>query len=81
MQHPTDEAERALIEMYRDPETLRFLVRRLNGFPQLRARRGLIERAESDYLAGRHYSTVLALIVVMDGFVNDIETARGGPAP
>lgn len=71
------EAERKLIEFYRDPEQLAFLVGRLNHFPQLRERNQLLERAQEDYLAGRYDSTTLILITVMDGFVNDIEVEQG----
>lgn len=70
------EAEAALIARYQDREALSFQIRMLNRFSGLRSRLGLIERAQSDYETGRYYSTVLVLIVVMDGFVNDIETGR-----
>jgi hypothetical protein len=69
-------AERAFIEIYRDPEALRFMIRRLNGLPAMRARMDLIEKARIDYQEGRFYATVLVLITVMDGFVNDLEPAR-----
>lgn len=68
-----DQAERVLIDSYRDPEQMRFKVRRLGRFPELRIRMPLIEKAEADFHAGRHYATVLALLSVMDGFVNDVE--------
>jgi hypothetical protein len=70
---PADEAERALIDWYKDPEALRFMVRRLGRFPELQIRMKLIDRAEADLYEGRYYSTVLALLSVMDGFVNDLE--------
>jgi hypothetical protein len=39
----------------------------------------LIERAKIDYQEGRHYSVVLGLLAVMDGFVNDLDPqARRG---
>src|SRR5215216_6721000 len=69
-------AERAFIEIYRDAEALRFMIRRLNGLPAMRARMDLIEKARIDYQEGRFYATVLVLITVMDGFVNDVEPAR-----
>lgn len=71
-----EDAERALIDFYRDPDELRILVRRLGRFPELGVRAPLIERAEADFHAGRHYSTVQLLLSVMDGFVNDIEPAN-----
>jgi hypothetical protein len=73
-----DEAERRLIEIYKEPETLEFLIRMLRRFPELRVRMRLIERARTDYLEGRYYATVLALLPTMDGFVNDLESQHRG---
>lgn len=69
-------AERAFIEIYRDRDALRFMIRRLNGLPAMRNRMDLIEKARIDYEEDRFYATVLVLITVMDGFVNDLEPAR-----
>lgn len=69
-------AEQAFIEVYRDPDALRFMVMRLNGLPAMRSRMDLIEKARIDYQEDRFYATVLVLITVMDGFVNDLEPAR-----
>jgi hypothetical protein len=69
-------AEERFIEIYRDPEALRFMIMRLNGLSAMRSRMGLIDKARIDYQEGRFYSTVLLLITVMDGFVNDLEPAR-----
>src|SRR5213592_4817519 len=38
-------AERGLIEIYRDPEALRFMIMRLYGLPAMRSRMDLIDRA------------------------------------
>ena len=70
---PADEAERALIDWYKDSEALRFMVRRLGRFPELQIRMKLIDRAEADLHEGRYYASVLTLLSVMDGFVNDLE--------
>ena len=69
-------AEQAFINMYRDPEALRFMIMRLNGLPAMRTRLDLINRAQVDNDNDRFYATVLVLITVMDGFVNDIDPAR-----
>ncbi len=75
--HPSvDDAEKALIGYYRDEEVLTRHIRGLRRFPQLRARMAMIECARDDYFAERYYSTVLVLIAVMDGFVNDLDTSR-----
>lgn len=70
---PAERAERALIEIYKTPDTLRFALMTLNRFPELRARMTQIEQAKTDYLEGRYSSTVQTLLSVMDGFVNDVE--------
>jgi hypothetical protein len=73
---PVDAAERALIDYYKADDVLVFMTRTLRSLSEMTPRMGLIERAQRDYAAGRYYSTVLLLIAVMDGFVNDIDTSR-----
>ena len=70
---PASDCERALIAQYQDHQALDFQIRQLQRFPQLQSRMALIERAQKDYEEGRFYSTVLVLLPVMDGFVNDLE--------
>lgn len=72
----TEDAEQALIEIYRDPETLPRLIRGLRRFPAMRPRLPMVERAREDYEAERFDSVVLKLLAVMDGFVNDFETEQ-----
>lgn len=77
--NPTSESlEQALISMYQEPEILGFMTRQLNGLPELRIRQHLIQLALSDYRAERHSATILMLLTVMDGFVNDVEAKRTG---
>jgi hypothetical protein len=71
-----DAAEAALIDYYRDEDTLSFMVMRLGGLDAMRPRIPLLERAREDYVAERYYAVVLVLLAVMDGFVNDIETSQ-----
>lgn len=71
-----DAAEQAFIDIYQDPEALRFMIMPLNRFPAMQSRTHLIEKARIDYQEGRFYSTVLVLLTVMDGFVNDLDTHR-----
>ncbi len=42
----------------------------------MRPRIELLENALTDYEDGRYYSTVLVLLSVMDGFVNDVDKAK-----
>ncbi len=48
----------------------------LNRFPAMQSRMDLIEKARVDYQEGRFYSTVLVLLTVMDGFVNELDAHR-----
>jgi len=75
---PADDAERGLIGIYKDPEALESMIRMLRRFPQMQERMHLIDRARTDYIDGRYYATVLVLLSVMDGFVNDIEPKHRG---
>jgi hypothetical protein len=69
-----DEAEKALIEIYRDDEWLRFSTMGLRRLMQ--SRMDLVEKAAQDYREDRFYACVLVLLTVMDGFVNDLDPAR-----
>lgn len=76
---PPEQAEQRFIEIYRDSETLEFMIRTLRRFSEMQVRMHLIERAREDYQAGRFYATTLSLLSVMDGFVNDVDKeARRG---
>ena len=68
-----EEAEQRFIELYRDQGNLASWTRRLRSVEGLRERSHQIERAREHYDAGQFDSTVLHLISVMDGFVNDFE--------
>lgn len=68
-------AEKRLIEYYKTDERIEFPLRRLHRFDAMRPRIPLLHNAQRDYEAGRYYSTILVLLSVMDGFVNDLDTA------
>lgn len=68
-------AEARLIEYYKSADRIAFPLRRLHRFDAMRPRIPLLKKALIDYEAGRYYSTVLVLLSVMDGFVNDLDTA------
>lgn len=68
-------AEARLIDYYTTADRIVFPLRRLHRFDAMRARMELLQTALADYEAGRYYSTVLVLLSVMDGFVNDLDTA------
>jgi hypothetical protein len=75
---PADHAEQALIEIYKEREFLRSQIRMMRRFEAMRVRMHLVERALDDYLDGRYYATVLTLLAVMDGFVNDLDSQHRG---
>lgn len=66
-----EEAEQQVIEYYQTESTLNGGLKQLRRQPAMKARLHLIRYALDDYRAGRYYSTILLLISVMDGFVND----------
>jgi len=68
-------AEARIIEYYKSADRIAFPLRRLQRFAAMRPRIPLLKKALVDYEAGRYYSTVLVLLSVMDGFVNDLDTA------
>jgi len=67
-----EDAERQFIALY-SPERLRQLIQRLNRHPEMQIRLDLVRLALIDFTAERYYATVLVLLAVMDGFVNDID--------
>ncbi len=73
-----DSAEAELLALYQERDMLTFMTRRLGGHVGFRTRMHLIERALTDYRAGRFYATTLVLLTVMDGFVSDVERQRKG---
>lgn len=68
-----DVAEARLIKVYESPSLLDTMISQTRQVPALKPRQELIARAKRDFEAERYYSTVLLLITVMDGFVNDLE--------
>jgi hypothetical protein len=66
-----EEAEQAFIRIHTDGDRLDWWVGRNSHRDGLRERASLMELALEDYKAGRYYSTVLVLIGIIDGFVND----------
>ena len=77
--HDAGTAEKRLIDYYKVDDRIAFSLRRLYRFDAMRPRLDLLQKALSDYEAGRYYSTILVLLSVMDGFVNDLEaSARQG---
>ncbi len=71
-----ESAERELIALYRDNETIKWLTMRLRNQEGLRERNQQIERARQHYSADQFDSCVLHLIAVMDGFVNDFQPSE-----
>ncbi len=64
--------------MYMQPEFLRSQIQMMRRFEAIRVRMHLVERAAKDYLDDRYYATVLTLLTVMDGFVNDFDSQHRG---
>lgn len=73
-----DIVERSLIDHYQTEQRMKFALMRAKNVPEMRARTNLLDAAFHDYLDGRHYATVLTLLAIMDGFVNDVGSQRRG---
>ncbi len=73
-----EDAERALCAIYETPEQLKFMIMPMMRFSELRARKVLIDHARVDFEEKRYYAVVLALLTVMDGFVNDVQKVHRG---
>ncbi|WP_146777717.1 hypothetical protein [Streptomyces griseus] len=73
-----DGAERKLIELYHDAESLPFMILPLRKLPAMRRRLTLVERARQDYFAGRYYATVQVLLSVMTASSTEFESVRRG---
>lgn len=67
-------AEERLISYYKTAQGITFQLGRLHRFKAMRPRIPLLQKALTDYNEGRYYSTVLVVLSVMDGFVNDVDT-------
>lgn len=66
-------AESRLIAYYQQEDRILFPLRRLHRFEAARFRIPLLRKALTDYQERRYYSSVLVLLAMMDGFVNDLE--------
>jgi len=69
------EAERRFILYHKEGDRLAFSLGRLHRLEAMRPRRQLLDNALQDYMEGRYYSTVLVVLAVMDGFVNDLDAS------
>lgn len=71
----TELAEKRILDYYKTGDNIASPLNRLRRFDAMQPRIELLQKALADYEAGRYYSTVLVLLSVMDGFVNDLDTA------
>ncbi len=67
-----DEAERVLIEYY-SPEKIEAELKTMIVVDAFRSRMPLAEKALVDFKEGRYYSTVLVVLSLLDGMVNEIQ--------
>ncbi|GEA15374.1 hypothetical protein E308F_16180 [Moorella sp. E308F] len=68
-----DKAEEVLINYYDNKENLLFMISRLKGIEEFQPRIRLIHKALDDYIAGRYHACIPVVLMMIDGFVNDIE--------
>ena len=67
-----EDAESILVGYYNE-KNLRFMISRLTGIEEFQPRARLIYKALDDYLAERYHACVPVVLMMIDGFVNDIE--------
>ncbi|WP_339996772.1 hypothetical protein [Priestia aryabhattai] len=72
-QGEVDEAEDALLAYFNDKDEISTLVRSLTKISEFSPRRTLIMNALEDHFNGRYYASVPIMLMMIDGFVNDIE--------
>lgn len=68
-----EEAEEVLINYYDNKDNLLFMISRLKGIEEFRPRIKLIHKALDDYIQGRYHACIPVVLMMIDGFVNDIE--------
>ncbi|KAF5430599.1 hypothetical protein C5S36_12680 [Candidatus Methanophagaceae archaeon] len=67
-----EDAESILVGYYNE-KNLRFMISSLKGIEEFQPRARLIYKALDDYLAERYHACVPVVLMMIDGFVNDIE--------
>lgn len=72
-----DDAENLIADYY-DEENIRFKFMFMSGIPEFSERMPLLEKALSDYLAGRYHACVPVVLALTDGFVDDVGKANAG---
>src|SRR5699024_3248126 len=68
-----EEAEEELLNYYFDRERIDFLIRRLIYFKDFQPRKELFKKALDDHFNERFHSSVPIFLMMIDGFVSDIE--------
>lgn len=71
-----EEAEAELINYLQEQGVLTTMLQRLNKYPDMRPRLPLLEKAANDFLEHRYYSSVLVVVSMADGFVNDVHKSQ-----
>ena len=74
-----DGAEADLVAYY-DPETVGFLLQRMQAVEAFRPRMRLAFKALEDYTAGRYHASVPVILALTDGLVNDVYILAHGVA-
>jgi len=68
-------AEQILVEYY-DVATVRWQLLTMNGVAAFRPRMLLAEKALLDYVAERYYASILVVLSLLDGLVNDLHLPK-----
>lgn len=68
----TQEAQRLLVDYY-NKENIEFFLTRLKGIEEFKPRMELLYKALDDYVEERYHSCIPIILMMIDGFVNDIK--------
>jgi hypothetical protein len=67
-----EEAEKVLIDYY-DEKNIKFMFSQLKGIEEFHPRMDLLYKAFDDYIEGRYHACIPVILMMIDGFVNDIK--------
>lgn len=71
-----DAAEKLLVEHF-DEDTIEWGIKFMCAAEAFRPRERLARLALDDYLAGRYHACIPVLLMIIDGFVNDVSRSKG----
>lgn len=69
--------EQVLVDYYKE-DVLKFHLQMMSGIKAFKPRSELAQKAARDFVSGRYYASVLVVLTLMDGLVNELHEKRRG---